>query len=66
MYLHGDGVPKDNSRAVMWITLAALEVEEDATSFLREFNEITPSQLEEGKQLVLEWLRQHPKIDAGK
>ncbi|WP_292551998.1 SEL1-like repeat protein [Methylobacter sp.] len=63
MYFNGTGVPQDYAQAYMWTELAAAQGLEKAVEARDSLVKVlTPSQTEEGKKLVREWIATHPQI----
>ena len=62
MYSFGaHGAPKDFSLAYMWFKLASSDLPQAAAICEDLEKNLTPSQIEEGKRLVQEWLAKHKK-----
>ena len=60
MYIQGTGVPEDNVRAHMCISLAKAQGHENAAKVLDLLKkEITPAQIAKAQELAAEWLEKH-------
>ncbi len=56
MYFEGQGVPRDHVRAHMWMSLAALAGDANASNYRDEIaKKLSPSQVEQSMKLVKEW-----------
>jgi TPR repeat protein len=62
MYFSGAGVRQDRAQAYLWTYLAAAQQSEKALNTLNGLPKaMTPSQIQEGKNLVREWVATHPQ-----
>jgi TPR repeat protein len=59
MYKEGRGVPRDLVRAYMWMLIASANLEESRDDLGEVRDALTPEQVEQGQQMVIDWVAAH-------